>query len=67
MANIDEHICYHTATGQTIQLGGTIPYVGNFQAPFNNQIGVTVPPIDNERRGVPPTDEDGLGSVTSDE
>ncbi|CAF1029094.1 unnamed protein product [Adineta steineri] len=53
--------------GQIIQLGGTTPYVDNFQAAFNNQIGVDVPPIDNERRGVPPTDEDGLSILTTNE
>ncbi|CAF4214647.1 unnamed protein product [Adineta steineri] len=82
MATIDEHICYHTATGinagfdyadgqaatgQTIPLGGTTPYNGNFQPAFNNQTGVGVPPIDNERRGVPPTNEDGLRALTTNQ
>ncbi|CAF1312002.1 unnamed protein product [Adineta steineri] len=99
MATIDEHICYHTATGinagfdyadgqaatgQTIPLGGTTPCTfltrkllyysnfslldnGNFQPAFNNQTGVGVPPIDNERRGVPPTNEDGLRALTTNQ
>ncbi|CAF3601996.1 unnamed protein product [Adineta steineri] len=79
---VDKHICCDTATGtnagfnhagrqakigQTIKLGGTTLYVGNFQAAFKNPTGVGVPPVDDEKRGVPSTDEDGLGALRADE
>ncbi|CAF0820736.1 unnamed protein product [Adineta steineri] len=54
-------------SSQTIKLGGTTLYVGNFQAAFKNPTGVGVPPVDDEKRGVPSTDEDGLGALRADE